>query len=324
MGLDLNGLDIVISGGSPKEVENAKKIRPVRQNGNLLLCTLLLGNVGVNAALSILMANMTSGLFGFLISTIVIVIFGEIIPQALCSRHPLAIGAKAVPMVKAIGAVLLVLTWPLAKALDWLLGDEMGTVYNRKEMRKLLKLHEESADADTVTHEAKIMSGALDFGEKKVQDVITPIASTFSLAIDQSLNFAVLTDIFRSGYSRIPVFDRKGDGDPRTDEFIGLLFAKDVVSECSCDLFFVSLLCAHKTHDHYATPFLQLILVDPGDEIPVKTLLNFYGRSVPKVFPDTPLVDVLNEFKTGNSHLAVGGATALVVIFICVLCCVAP
>jgi CBS domain containing-hemolysin-like protein len=58
----------------------------------------------VNALLSILMADLTSGMTGFLLSTIIIVIFGEIIPQASCSRYALVIGSFAVPLVK-VGAV---------------------------------------------------------------------------------------------------------------------------------------------------------------------------------------------------------------------------
>jgi len=67
-------------------------------NGNLLLCTLLLGNVAVNALLSILMADLTGGMTGFLVSTFAIVIFGEIVPQASCSRYPLEIGSLCVPV----------------------------------------------------------------------------------------------------------------------------------------------------------------------------------------------------------------------------------
>lgn len=58
----------------------AKKILPLRKRGNLLLSTILLGNIAVNSALAILMAEFTSGLLGLVISTFIIVIVGEIIP----------------------------------------------------------------------------------------------------------------------------------------------------------------------------------------------------------------------------------------------------
>lgn len=57
-----------------------QKIAPVRADGNLLLCSLLFGNVAVNVLISILMSDLTSGLVGFFASTLLIVIFGDIIP----------------------------------------------------------------------------------------------------------------------------------------------------------------------------------------------------------------------------------------------------
>jgi hypothetical protein len=83
MSLDLTGLEIVMAGDDPKLAQCAKDIYPIRKRGNLLLCTLLLGNVSVNSLLSIFMANFTNGIIGFLTSTVLIVIFGEILPQAL-------------------------------------------------------------------------------------------------------------------------------------------------------------------------------------------------------------------------------------------------
>jgi len=81
MSLDMTGLEIVMEGDDRKNAEYARRIYPIRKNGNLLLCTLLLGNVAVNALLSILLADKAGGIVGFLASTFLIVIFGEILPQ---------------------------------------------------------------------------------------------------------------------------------------------------------------------------------------------------------------------------------------------------
>lgn len=55
---------------------------PIRKKGNQLLCTLLIGNTVTNGFLSIFMANLTTGLVGLILSSSLIVVFGEIIPQA--------------------------------------------------------------------------------------------------------------------------------------------------------------------------------------------------------------------------------------------------
>ena len=96
LGLDKIGLRIVLNGDDPLLAHQASRIMPIREDGNLLLCTLLLGNVAVNASLSILLADLTSGILGFALSTAMIVIFGEIVPQALCSRYALYIGSMFV------------------------------------------------------------------------------------------------------------------------------------------------------------------------------------------------------------------------------------
>jgi len=83
MSLDITGLEIVMAGDDPDAAKYAKNIYPLRKKGNLLLCTLLLGNVAVNSLMSIFSATIFDGTIGFLSSTFLIVIFGEIIPQAL-------------------------------------------------------------------------------------------------------------------------------------------------------------------------------------------------------------------------------------------------
>ena len=117
MGLDTSNLEILQQAGSAKERVWAEKILTVRRDGNLLLCTLLWMNMGINSLFSIVIADLTTGLVGFLVSTPLIVILGEIIPQASCQRHGLRVGAFFVPVVR----VLIFLCYPLARPVAWCL-----------------------------------------------------------------------------------------------------------------------------------------------------------------------------------------------------------
>lgn len=72
--------------GTPRERLCAETILPIRQSGNRLLCSLLISNVIVNSAISILLDDITTGYVALIISSILIVIFGEILPQAICVK----------------------------------------------------------------------------------------------------------------------------------------------------------------------------------------------------------------------------------------------
>jgi len=70
------------------------------------------------AFLSILLSNVTTGIAGLLISTALLVVFAEIIPQSICSRHGLRLGAYTSWLIKFFMVALLPLAWPLAFVLD--------------------------------------------------------------------------------------------------------------------------------------------------------------------------------------------------------------
>lgn len=63
-----------------KYAHMAKKLLPLRERGNLILCAILLGNVAVNSAISITTANLTDGIVGFVVSTATVMVVGEIVP----------------------------------------------------------------------------------------------------------------------------------------------------------------------------------------------------------------------------------------------------
>lgn len=155
MGLDRTGLEIIMDSDDKVNADRARRIYPFRQRGNLLLCTLVLGNIAANSLLSILMADKAGGLVGFLSATFLIVIFGEIIPQAACSRYSLAIGSASIPLVRLVLVLLYPIAYPLSWVLDKALGKEIATTYSTSELMKLLQIHvsENALDAETGTVE---------------------------------------------------------------------------------------------------------------------------------------------------------------------------
>jgi metal transporter CNNM len=268
LSLDVQTLEVLSESEAP-EAELAQKILPLRRRGNLILSTLVIANTAVNAALSITLTSFTSGLAGFLISTALIVFFGEIGPQAVCSRHSLRIGGFFIPLIYVMIFVLSPLAWPISKVLDWALGEEIPMTYDRKAFLKLVEM-QDNEHTGLIKEEKNILKGALDFANRTVKEIMKPIGDCFVLNINQKLDFALMKDILLSGYSRIPVFD----SDSAMSKCVGIIFVRD------------------------------LILVDPEDAVSVSSILNIYGHEVLQVFPDTLLSEMLVLFKSGKTHLA--------------------
>lgn len=268
MALDPMELRIVQNCGTDREKRYARKIEPIRRKGNYLLCSLLLGNVLVNTTLTILLDDLIgSGLGAVVASTIGIVIFGEIVPQALCSRHGLAVGANTIILTKFFMLVTFPLSFPISKLLDCILGQEIGTVYNREKLVEMLKVTEPYNDL--VKEELNMIQGALELRTKTVEGVMTHISDCYMIASDAVLDFNTMSEIMESGYTRIPVYEED------RSNIVDILYVKD------------------------------LAFVDPDDCTTLKTITKFYNHPVHFVFHDTKLDAMLEEFKKGKSHLAI-------------------
>lgn len=189
LSLDKVGLQIVMAGDDEQTIKCAKAILPVRERGNLLLCTLLLGNVAVNSLVSILLADMTSGVVGFVSSTLLIVLFGEIVPQSACSRYPLKTGYYFLPLVKIFMMLFFVVAYPLSAALDFILGEDMGTIFSKRELRKMLEIHVQRGAVDIES--GGVVDGALKYRDMRVSEIVTPRDSVFMISADDRLNYQV-------------------------------------------------------------------------------------------------------------------------------------
>lgn len=237
MSLTVEDLNIIIrSSTDPRQISDAHRIMPLRKRGNLLLCTLLIGNTVVNVMLSVLTDPIWTFLFGsntlgsilsLALPSALIVVMGEIIPQSVCSRYALSIGARTVPLTYCFVLLTAPFAIPISLLLDKLLGDEISGVFTRQGLLELVKLNVESAEhakASGLTKaDGRLLGGALTFKEKSVSEVMTPKEEIFSLPITAVLDQPTFLTILSKGHTRIPVYDGE------RSNIVALLLAKNLL-----------------------------------------------------------------------------------------------
>ncbi|CAK8568990.1 unnamed protein product [Lathyrus sativus] len=268
MSLGLVDLEVLIKSGRPQHRIHAAKIFPVVKNQHLLLCTLLIGNSLAMETLPIFLDAIVPPYAAVLISVTLILIFGEILPQAICTRYGLMVGATLAPLVRVLLVVFYPIAYPISKVLDWMLGKGKAALLKRAELKTFVNFHgNEAGKGGDLTHdETTIIAGALELTEKTAKDAMTPISKAFSLDLDATLNLETLNSIMTMGHSRVPVYAGE-----RTN-IMGLVLVKN------------------------------LFMVDSKASVPLRKMMI---RKIPRVSENMPLYDILNEFQKGHSHIAV-------------------
>lgn len=203
--------------------KQAKKILPLRSNVHLLLGSILFTNVAAASATSILLGDHLNGWIAALISTLLLVILGEVFPQALFSKNALFWTSRFSWLLKTMIVVTYVASKPLQLLLDSLFPNKRGQLQSRHELGLLINEHLDDETSELDDDEIEIMRGALQLSEKRVRDIMTNIRHTYWLEPSTKLDGDKIDEIKEKGYSRIPVLDHK------LTKCYGLLLMKDLV-----------------------------------------------------------------------------------------------
>lgn len=269
LGLDTLSLEIIADSGSEPDKTYAQLILPIRQLGNQLLCTLILGNVMVNTLIAQITDSHIHGWVATVISTALTTLGGEVIPQALMSAHALQVGSKSAPLVKFFVFIFYPVCKPLSIILDRFIGKDPGQIYERNELKKLMFMHAaRSAESGIGAGEVDLMVGAMELHEKTVMEVMTPVSEVLMLEANERLNEETIQLISDHGHSRIPVYQTN------KNNIIGVLFAKD------------------------------LLMANPQENTKLLLLVKFYNRRCHIVPSETKLISMMKYFQTGKSHIA--------------------
>ena len=201
----------------------AKRVLPLRQNSHLSLAGILFANVAVVSTSSLVLEHHFNGWIAGIATTILMVVFGEVIPQAVFIQSALRFTSFFAPLIKLVVWLTYPLSKPIQLLLDRWIGEETKLLHSRQELGLLIGEHQTDSSSELDDDEVEIIKSALQLSEKSVREIMSPIDEVFWLPLDATLDAATVDTITARGYSRIPILSH----DKR--ECYGVLLMKDMV-----------------------------------------------------------------------------------------------
>ena len=202
-------------------------------NYDTLLSTILIGNNLVNilsaAVATVMFTEMlkdTSWSEGgttlsTIVMTVIVLIFGEIIPKSLAKQFPERFAMFSAPLINLLRIILVPFNF-LFKQLQNLLAKMFKSDEDKgiTEEELISIIEEAEEDGDINEEESTLIKSAIEFNDMEVSEIFTPridiTAAEIGIAKDD------LAKLFsESGYSRIPVYE--GD----IDNITGIIYYKD-------------------------------------------------------------------------------------------------
>eukprot|EP01091_Cochliopodium_minus_P020807 TRINITY_DN920_c0_g1_i1.p1 TRINITY_DN920_c0_g1~~TRINITY_DN920_c0_g1_i1.p1 ORF type:complete len:541 (+),score=135.35 TRINITY_DN920_c0_g1_i1:225-1847(+) len=217
LSLDDINLQVILNSNDETLKKYVRRIQPLVKRRHLLLCTLLIGNAGVMETLPIFLDRLVGAAPAIIISVTCVLFFGEIIPQAICSKHGLKMGYYLSPIVWVSMALFFPIAYPVAKLLDFILGHDHGTLYKRTELKELLSIHSSTyrqgkdmeVDENCLTdEEVLVIKGALDMQSKTVKHIEVPLEKVSMIEAGKGLDSVERLRLYNDGYSRVPVYEK--------------------------------------------------------------------------------------------------------------------
>ena len=214
-----------------------EKIKSVLDSPQRLLVSLLTGNTIVNVSIASLAAYITAGfaddytwskstliLMEVLVVSVVVLIFGEILPKMIAIKYSKEYALKMYTPLK----IMMFILSPIAQGFNAITSVVIKIIPFRKEkifdseeeLKILAELGEEEGTLQE--EESDMIQSIFDFKEKTVGEIITPRVDIVSLKSDESIDKA-MDIIGERQFSKIPIYK------DTIDNIKGILYAKDII-----------------------------------------------------------------------------------------------
>ena len=215
-----------------EKVKNADKLEKLYEDSNKLIGAILIGNNIVNVATSSIATIITTSRFsnaGLGISvgltTLVILIFGEITPKNLALKNSESISLFVAPiilfLVRIFTPILFILN-SISNLLSSLLGqrnDDKKPTITQDELKTIVDVSNQEGVLET--DETEMIQNIFEFKDLTVDDIM--IQRRDIVAISSEMSYDEIIDVFKNRQlSRLPIYE------DTIDDIIGVLYAKDL------------------------------------------------------------------------------------------------
>jgi len=211
----------------------SKKAYFITENFDKALSTILVGNNIVNIAAASISTTVVTTLFpgntGVLISTIVmtvvILIFGEVLPKSFAKENAESFSLSVSGVLFFLMKVLTPITYLfvlLKKGASLIIKhkDESPSV-TEEEIKVMIDLSEEEGVIDN--KEKELVHRSLDFNDILVGEILTPRIDMIAIEVSQPIE-EILNVFLEERFSRVPVYEE------HIDNIIGVLSEREFLS----------------------------------------------------------------------------------------------
>ena len=199
-------------------------------NYDTLLSTILIGNNLVNILLSSLatllfvkmLGSSTGTTASTLVTTVLVLIFGEISPKSIAKESPESFAMFSAPIIRVLMVVLTPVTWIFAqwKKLLTRLFKKDGDDRAMTDEELMTIVEEAEQDGGIDAEESTLIRSAIEFMDLESIDIYTPRVDIVSVSLDESKE-EIAKIFLDTGFSRLPVYEEN------IDHIIGIINQKD-------------------------------------------------------------------------------------------------
>ena len=198
-----------------------------------LIITILIGNELVNITASVISAAVVIKILGaenkwinLLIMVPLLLLVGEITPKVFAIRHNVAFAGFESRPVELFARLIKPIRLVVRKIADWFITLVIGKERSRgniitEDMVRILA-REAVGEGALDYFEAQFIEQIFDFGNKTLEDIMTPRSDIFFLALDLPLN-EIIAEVCKSRHTKIPIYQEN------RDNICGILHARDLL-----------------------------------------------------------------------------------------------